>query len=114
MTEFDPDELLRDARARHRAAVARYGRLGRSGAETATRPRSNERYHCTGPLAFLFNGRHPDDVVEDSKSFKKILHVFSHHARRRRFGKGSGWTTVTLKSGTRFRFSYDTGEAKPL
>ena len=113
MTEFDPDKLLADARAkRERANAIANAAYARLGVETAaTRPRrSGERFSCRGPLAFLFDGRHPDDVIQDAASFKKVMRVFKKIGPKRAWSRHGCVTTVTLASGKTFRFNFQTGE----
>ena len=114
METFDPDALLADARARGRAASARaraaLDRLGQPGAETAARyVDKSDR-----PFSRLFDGAHPDDVIRDSRTIKKVFDVWRTSPRARRRGPGGGQTkgtsTIQLPSGKSFRYHHDSGE----
>ncbi len=114
--EDNPQVYLAFQRARMRAIQARTEKkLGRS-VETATR-RPRREIHLDaeqraaaykakrGPLAWLFAGSSPEDVIADSRFLKKIHGIYKARPRMR-----GGWTTINLPSGRSVKFDTRRGE----
>jgi hypothetical protein len=59
-----------------------------------------------GPLAWLFAGSSPEDVIADSRTLKKIHHIY----KVRPYMRGSGRTTIHLPSGKSVKFNTRRGE----
>jgi len=115
MTPVDAEELLADiARKRRRMdEISRQARL-KLGAPKRTRrkvrPITAEQRAAAyrakrGPLAWLFAGSSPEDVIADSRTLKKIHGIYKARPRMR-----GGWTTIHLPSGKTVKFDTRRGE----
>jgi hypothetical protein len=120
---FNPTVLLTYQRTRERAAAARaeraLARLGSSAREDRG-PRAKRRkmaplsaeqraaaYRAKrGPLAWLFTGSSPEDVIADSSFLKKLVAIHRMRPELRRTGR----SIVHLRNGGTVKFNPRTGE----
>ena len=95
MEYVDAETLLRDAHRKQRRAKEAVSRArAKLGVQTATR--SEAYVDKSSPLAWLFADSSPEDVIKDSRTLKKILHIFKTHPRLRR---SSGRSIIQLSNG---------------
>jgi hypothetical protein len=115
MTQYvDAEALLADVRRKRERTgeVARRARF-KLGVRTATRrevrlsaeQRAAAYRAKRGPLAWLFEGSSPEDVIADSRTLRKIMRIYRDRPRMRH----SGRCEIHLPSGKTVKFNARTG-----